>query len=108
MIDAVSSAGGKQSAFRAAVAASPECLAKGPPTIPLLVLIGSEDAAVPVDWCIDYAAQLEDVSAFEFLLIPNAGHVYWAPDAPKYNETAAKLAESRLKAFLEKHSLAAP
>ncbi len=108
MIDVVSSAGGKQSTFRAAVAASPECPAKAPPTIPLLVLIGTEDTDVNVDWCIDYAAQLEDVSAFEFLLIPNAGHVYWAPGTPKYNETAAKLAERRLKTFLTKHFLAAP
>jgi dienelactone hydrolase len=108
VIDVVSSAGGKQSTFRAAVAASPECPTKAPPTIPLLVLIGSEDAAVPVDWCIDYAAQLEDVSAFEFLLIPNAGHLYWVPEWPEYDETAAKLAERRLKAFLTKHFLAAP
>ncbi len=108
VIDVVSSAGGKQSTFRAAVAASPECLAKAPPTIPLLVLIGTEDTAVPVDWCIDYAAQLEDVSAFEFLLIPNADHFYWMPGWPEYNETAAKLAERRLKTFLTKHFLAAP
>ena len=108
VIDVISSAGGKQSAFRAAVAASPECPTKARPTIPLLVLIGTEDTVVVVDWCIDYAAQLEDVSAFEFFLIPNAGHLYWAPGAPKYNETAAKLAERRLKAFLAKHSLAAP
>jgi dienelactone hydrolase len=106
--DVASSAGGKQSAFRAAVAASPECPAKSPPTIPLLVLIGTEDTAVAVDWCINYAAQLKDVGGFEFLLIPNAGHIYWAPGTPKYNETAANLAERRLKAFLTKHSLAAP
>ena len=104
MIDAVTSAGGRENAFRAAVAAAPLCPAKAvPPTIPLLVLIGTEDTSSPADWCVDYAAQLEDVSGFEFLLIPNAGHSYWAPGAPEYDETAAKLAEGRLKAFLAKH-----
>lgn len=109
VIDAVSGAAGGRSPFRAAVAAAPVCPAKAvPPTIPLLVLVGSEDGDVNVDWCVDYAAQLEDAGGFAFFLISNAGHLYWAPGAPGYDETAARLAALRLKDFLAKHLRAAP
>jgi dienelactone hydrolase len=68
-----------------------------------LVLIGAEDTEVSVDWCTHFAAQLGNVSGFEFLLIPDAHHLYWATGTTGYNETAAKLAEKRLKTFLAKH-----
>lgn len=104
-IDAVSNTGGKSSTpFRAAVAAAPDCPVNAvPPIIPLLVLIGAEDTESSADWCINFAAQLENISEFEFLLIPNANHSYWAPGTKGYNEAAAKLAERRLKTFLAKH-----
>ena len=87
--------------FRAAVAAAPQCPANAtPPSIPLLLLIGSEDLSVSVDACSDLAAHLEGAPGFEFLLIPNAGHAYWAPSTPQYNRTGAELAEKRLEAFL--------
>ncbi len=43
------------------------------------------------------------VSGFEFVLIPEAGHLYWAPGSVQYNETAAELAAGRLKEFLAKY-----
>ncbi len=106
-IYAVTGAGGRQSVFRAAIAAAPwpGCPAKAvPPTIPLLVLVGGEDTEAPADWCMDYAAHLEGKYGFEFLLLPNAGHAYWSPKWPD----AAELAEGRLKTFLAKHAPDAP
>lgn len=89
--------------FRAAVAAAPQCPASAtPPAMPLLLLIGSEDLQVSVEACADLAVQLERAPGFEFLLIPDAGHVFWAPSTSQYNQAGAELAEERLEAFLRR------
>lgn len=105
VIDAVSSAKLKPStAFRAAVAAAPHCPAKAIAlTVPLLVLIGAEDTDVSVDACIDFAAHMENISGFDFLLMPDAHHVYWAKGTRGFNEAAATMAANHLKTFLVKH-----
>jgi len=111
VIYAVSKARDMRSRFRAAVAAAPwpGCPDKAAPiAIPLLVLIGAKDATSSAGSCVDYAAKMADVGGFEFMLIPDAGHSYWNPAGPAYDESAAKLAARRLRALFEKHSLLAP
>jgi dienelactone hydrolase len=73
-----------------------------------LILFGSDDTESSPDWCINFATRSENVSGFKFLVIPNAGHSYWKPRYPGYNETAAKIAETHLKTFLAKHLQAKP
>ena len=54
-----------------------------------------------MEGCVEYAAQLEKhVPAFEFVLLPGAGHTFWAPGAPGYDVATAKLAERRITSFL--------
>lgn len=90
--------------FQAAVAIAPLCPAQpASPTVPMLVMIGEKDNEVSVDACVDFAARLDGIGGLEFLLIPEAGHLYWAPGAPGYNEASAMLSEKRLKTFLAKH-----
>jgi len=105
VLEAVTRGDGPPGMFRAAVAVAPECLAKGLPSIPLLLVIGTADRVVSVDWCKDYAASVSDAAGFEFLLLADAGHAYWAPAAPDYDEAAAMLAAARLMAFLRQHAL---
>ena len=89
--------------FRAAVAAAPQCPSSAiRPSIPLLMLIGSKDLDVSVNACTDLADRLEGTSGFEFFLIPDAGHSYWAPSTHGYNQAAALSAQERLKAFLQR------
>lgn len=84
--------------FRAIMAAAPPCPAKlVKPRIPLLVMIGIDDAFMSAQACKDYAAKLGGKSDFELLLLPGANHVYWIkPDAAK--QSALKMRE-----FLRKH-----
>ena len=104
VIDAVTFPGDQPIAFRAAVASAPICPAKGAaPRIPLLVLIGERDGAVPVQWRRDHAARRGGTAGFEFIEIPGAGHSYWAPGAAEYDRAAARLADERLRAFLALH-----
>ena len=94
--------------FRAAVAAAPVCPAKAAsPAVPTLLIIGDSDTEVSVSACKDLAASLKDAEGFEFFLIPDAGHSYWAQGMPGYNESSAKLSQRRLEAFLAKHLRAA-
>ncbi len=111
VIDAVSSAREKRDTFAGAIALAPypACPGKAvPPAIPLLVMVGTEDTESPADRCVEYAAKLESVAGFEFLLLQDGGHSFWPTVWGEYNETAANLANLHLKAFLVKHSLLAP
>lgn len=84
--------------FRAIMAAAPPCPAKlVKPRMPLLVMIGTDDAFMSAQACKDFAAQLAGNSDFELLLLPGANHVYWTmPDA-------AKQSALKMRAFLRKH-----
>lgn len=111
VIDAVSSARKKHDTFAAAIALAPYPACPGKavaPAIPLLVMVGTEDAESPADRCVQYAAKLERVAGFEFLLLQDGGHSFWPTVWGEYNETAANLANRRLEAFLVKHSLISP
>ena len=100
VIDAVNFGGDKLDVYRAAVAAAPYCPGEArPPGIPLLVVTGENDREVQPEFCTAYAKQLEETEGFQFLLLPDTGHSYWAKLADDYNATAHKLAAEQVKAF---------
>ncbi len=104
VIDAAGFGGDKLKVFRAAVAAAPYCPEKArPPGVPLLVVMGKEDREVQPKFCTDYAAQLKGTEGFEFLLLPDTGHSYWARLADDYNAKTAKIAHQQVKAFFTKY-----
>jgi len=109
VVDAVIYGGDKLKVYRAAVAAAPYCPGKArPPGLPLLVVTGEKDPEVEPVLCKDYAKQLEGTAEFEFLLLPETGHTYWAHFERdyKFNPETAKMAQQRVKAFLAKYQKA--
>ncbi len=106
VVDAVNYGGDKLEVYRAAVALAPYCPGKArPPGLPLLVVTGEKDPEVEPVLCKDYAKKLTGTADFEFLLLPETGHSYWARFKRdyKYNPETAKLAQRRVKAFFAKH-----
>lgn len=104
-IDAVSVNGQRADLpFRAAIAAAPVCPGNARKLqSPLLLIVGTADRVISVEWCRTYAAQLQDGSDFEFLVLEDAGHAYWAPAATGSSETAAARAADRTREFLERY-----
>ncbi len=95
--------------FVAAVATAPICPARAKqPRVPMLLMIGDKDTDVSVSSCVKFAEMQSSVSTFDFQLLPNAGHSFWAPGSPGYVAASAELATTRLKKFLAKHRLHLP
>lgn len=84
--------------FRVIMAAAPPCPGKlVKPRMPLLVMIGIDDAYMSAQACKDYEAKLGGKSDFELLLLPGANHVYWI------KPNAAKQSALKMREFLRKH-----
>lgn len=94
-LELAASASVRADGFKAVIAAAPHCPSKVlRPNVPLLLVIGSNDRSVSVEICQEYATRLEGSDDFDFLLLPEAGHLFWQ------NPAAAKLSANRERTFL--------
>lgn len=89
--------------FQYAIAAAPECSGNLPaPKIPLLILIGTADMRVTVEACTEYARRNARTENLKFVLLAEAGHIFWAPSESEDEQRAAELASGAVDRFLER------
>ena len=86
--------------FRAIISAAPHCPAKFDALRrPLLLIVGSGDVVVSVQACREFADRMAAGAGFEFLLLPDARHLFWLePDA-------AQVSAQHMRRFLDAHVL---
>lgn len=105
VMDAAMYPGSRVLPFSAAVAAAPVCPPrKRPSTIPLLLIVGTEDREIDVTACVAYADAADGATDLEFVLLEGAGHAFWAPQGAT-ETAAADLADKALRSFWTKHAL---